>query len=81
MDIDNILENIFGWGFFLIIAYFGIGLAIAQWGWQALWRIPKAIGLALVAWILTDLIKLALFSLPCGIGWLYWLIVKTPQMQ
>jgi hypothetical protein len=75
------IENIFGLMILLVIAYFAIGLAIAYWGWRALWQIPKYIGLCLIAWTITSLMQGAIWSLPFGLGQLYWLLIKTPQMQ
>ena len=72
------IESAIGWVTIAFIAYILLGAAIAEWGWSALWKVPKCLALCIFWSTVSGLVAGIIFGFPLGA--LYYLIVKTPQM-
>ena len=72
------IESAIGWGVLAVVAYVLLGMAISEWGWSALWKVPKCLVLMIFWSTVSGLLASIIFGFPLGA--LYYLIVKTPQM-
>ena len=72
------IEHAIGWVVIAFTAYILLGVAIVEWGWSALWKVPKCIALCIFVTTVSGLLASVIFGFPLGA--LYYLIVKTPQM-
>ena len=60
MDLYTFLDTgctIFMWATIFLVAIGITMAAFSYYGWRAIWEIPKRIFLALVGWLVADLIK------------------------